>query len=186
MKVHCLSVRPPFSYLLCAGIKDVENRSWASDYRGRLFIHSSGPEDIDGLPDMSDLPLPIYNELYRLLGVEDQKEFEKRVAHSLYWALDAGGQLILNRDSIADGNRAEAEFVEMLMRRDREGLPAMLHGAIIGSVVLTDCVDGYFDSPWRDEEEFGWLISSPQLFEKPITGINGRLRIFDCDIPDGY
>ncbi len=186
MIVHCLSVRPPFSYLLCAGIKDIENRSWACDYRGRLYIHSSGPEDIDGLPDMSDLPLPIYNELYRLLGVDDRREFEKRVKYSLYWMLDSEGELALNPESISEGNKAEADFAEMLVKRDIQGLPTMLHGAIIGSVELADCIEGDYDSPWRDDEEFGWLVSRPRLFEKPITGINGRLRIFDCDIPEGY
>ncbi len=37
-----LSVQNPWSYLICRGLKDVENRSWPTDYRGRLYIHSSG------------------------------------------------------------------------------------------------------------------------------------------------
>jgi adenine-specific DNA-methyltransferase len=37
-----LSVQNPWSDLICRGLKDVENRSWPTDYRGRLYIHSSG------------------------------------------------------------------------------------------------------------------------------------------------
>lgn len=37
-----LSVQNPWSDLICRGIKDVENRSWPTDYRGKLYIHSSG------------------------------------------------------------------------------------------------------------------------------------------------
>ncbi len=37
-----LSVQNPWSELICLGLKDVENRSWPTDYRGRLYIHSSG------------------------------------------------------------------------------------------------------------------------------------------------
>lgn len=37
-----LSVQNPWSDLICRGLKDVENRSWSTDYRGRLYIHSSG------------------------------------------------------------------------------------------------------------------------------------------------
>jgi hypothetical protein len=46
MKV--LSVRPPWSTLIVAGIKPVENRSWSSLYRGKLLIHSSQKWDYSG------------------------------------------------------------------------------------------------------------------------------------------
>lgn len=36
-----LAVRQPWASLLCCGIKDIENRSWTTDYRGRLFIVAS-------------------------------------------------------------------------------------------------------------------------------------------------
>lgn len=36
-----LSVKQPWAYLICAGIKDVENRTWATKYRGRVYIHAS-------------------------------------------------------------------------------------------------------------------------------------------------
>ena len=40
-----LSVKQPFAYLLCAGIKDIENRTWKfpQKYIGeRVLIHASG------------------------------------------------------------------------------------------------------------------------------------------------
>lgn len=37
-----LSVQQPWASLICSGIKDVENRSWATNYRGKLLIHASG------------------------------------------------------------------------------------------------------------------------------------------------
>ena len=36
-----ISVKQPWSYLICSGIKDVENRSWKTNVRGRVLIHSS-------------------------------------------------------------------------------------------------------------------------------------------------
>ena len=33
-----ICVRQPFATLLCSGIKDIENRKYSTDYRGRLFI----------------------------------------------------------------------------------------------------------------------------------------------------
>lgn len=37
-----ISIKQPWAYLICAGIKDVENRTWATKYRGRVYIHASG------------------------------------------------------------------------------------------------------------------------------------------------
>lgn len=36
-----ISIKQPWAYLLCAGIKNVENRTWATKYRGRVYIHAS-------------------------------------------------------------------------------------------------------------------------------------------------
>lgn len=36
-----LAVKQPWASLICAGIKDVENRSWQTDYRGRIYIVAS-------------------------------------------------------------------------------------------------------------------------------------------------
>jgi hypothetical protein len=37
-----LSIAQPFAYLVCIGEKLVENRSWHTAHRGRLWIHASG------------------------------------------------------------------------------------------------------------------------------------------------
>ena len=39
MKV--LSVRQPYASLVICGVKDIENRSWSTTYRGELGIHAS-------------------------------------------------------------------------------------------------------------------------------------------------
>lgn len=39
MKV--LSVKQPWAWLICMGIKNVENRTWARKFRGRILIHAS-------------------------------------------------------------------------------------------------------------------------------------------------
>lgn len=43
MKV--LSVKQPWTYLVCAGIKPVENRSWKTKHRGRILLHASATSD---------------------------------------------------------------------------------------------------------------------------------------------
>lgn len=40
MIASILSVRQPWAWLICAGFKDVENRTWATKHRGELFVHA--------------------------------------------------------------------------------------------------------------------------------------------------
>lgn len=39
-KIPCLSIRQPYAWLIVQGIKPVENRSWATKFRGRVLIHA--------------------------------------------------------------------------------------------------------------------------------------------------
>ena len=48
--IKVLSVRQPWAWLICSGIKDVENRSWRTNYRGRLYIHAGKQFDWDAAP----------------------------------------------------------------------------------------------------------------------------------------
>ncbi len=40
LKVQALSVQQPFALLEVLGIKYIENRTWKTDYRGRIYIHA--------------------------------------------------------------------------------------------------------------------------------------------------
>ncbi len=39
--MKALSIRQPWAWLVAAGIKDIENRTWRTSYRGPLLIHAS-------------------------------------------------------------------------------------------------------------------------------------------------
>lgn len=49
MIINILSVKQPWAWLICAGYKDVENRSWTTNYRGPLYIHAGKSFDWDAL-----------------------------------------------------------------------------------------------------------------------------------------
>lgn len=42
MKIKVLTVKQPWASLIVHGIKDIENRTWRTNFRGRVLIHSSG------------------------------------------------------------------------------------------------------------------------------------------------
>ena len=37
----CISIKQPFANLICSGIKDIENRTWKTNFRGRVLVHAS-------------------------------------------------------------------------------------------------------------------------------------------------
>lgn len=39
--MKALTVKNPYAELICVGLKDVENRSWKTSFRGRVLIHSA-------------------------------------------------------------------------------------------------------------------------------------------------
>lgn len=45
--MKALSIKQPWASLIAHGIKPIENRSWKTNFRGRIYIHSSSK----GVPD---------------------------------------------------------------------------------------------------------------------------------------
>ena len=83
-----LSVSNPTSYLICTGMKTVENRSWTTNYRGRIYIHSSGEYDYSTLNDyeyprkFESLQEDFYDYIETLLDKE--QEYNKKIIANGY------------------------------------------------------------------------------------------------------
>lgn len=39
--MKALTIKQPFAHLIAADIKDIENRTWRTHFRGRIYIHAS-------------------------------------------------------------------------------------------------------------------------------------------------
>ena len=39
--MKCISIKQPWAWLIAAGYKDIENRTWKTKFRGECFIHAS-------------------------------------------------------------------------------------------------------------------------------------------------
>lgn len=40
-----ISVKQPWAELICLGVKDIENRTWRTKFRGRVYIHAPAKPD---------------------------------------------------------------------------------------------------------------------------------------------
>lgn len=51
-------------------------------------------------------------------------------------------------------------------------------GAIIGSVVIADCVQNH-PSVWAEKGCWNWVLKDAVLFDKPIEGVRGKLSFWE-------
>jgi len=47
--LKALSIEMPWAYLIACGIKDVEDRTWPTEFRGRIYIHAGKSFDKEAL-----------------------------------------------------------------------------------------------------------------------------------------
>ncbi len=183
MQVTCLSVPNPRSYLLCAGIAEVENRGFDTDYRGTLYIHSTGRYAYRGMPEMAEYPVPVIHEFNEVMShISDISE-----AGSYISIPDAGVRIVL-KDEDAQSERTVAEYSLLAdayasYRRD-PSRPFFHVKAIIGTVDLVDVVDDS-SSPWAQDGYRHWVLDNPVLFDEPITGVTtSRTGLWEYELPE--
>lgn len=151
--MNVISIKQPWSYLECAGIKDIENRTWKlpKKYIGkRVLIHASASTELD------------------------------KVALDKYLTAK---QIQYITENIPDYCQQR-----------------WMHGAIIGSVIFTDCVINH-PSIWAEKTEdyivgmnprlhegitgrkpiYNWVCKDPILFDKPILNVKGKLSFWDYE-----
>lgn len=131
-----LSIQQPWASLICAGIKDVENRTWkAATVPGRILIHASSKKVTNNFLDTIPLDWMIsmqQNQLY--------------------------------------GNLPEFDDMPL--------------SAIIGYATVTGFADTT-DSMWDGGEGIiKWQLDDMYLFDEPITGVKGKLYLFDYPIDE--
>ena len=173
MKHKVLTVKQPWAYLLCAGIKDIENRTWKlpEKYKGeRVLIHASRSTTKNGRHNYS-----MFTESQ--LDAIRQEKYERDLR-----------QLSLNVYScpkyLCIANSVSS------------------YSAIIGSVRFVDCVfdhpsiwaEKWVTKKWHngvlggtyDLQPYNWIVADPILFDKPILNVKGKLGFWDYDLPEEY
>lgn len=74
-KDKALSVRQPWAQLIISGMKGVENRSWKTPYRGRLYIHAGKSFDWSALEWLKENNMQDeYDLVIEYFGVEVQQK----------------------------------------------------------------------------------------------------------------
>jgi hypothetical protein len=69
--VKALSIRQPWAWLIVNGHKDIENREWRTNFRGRIYVHASKGMTQDEyaigyvIAEENSVKLPAFKDLQR-------------------------------------------------------------------------------------------------------------------------
>jgi hypothetical protein len=64
--MKALSIKQPWASLIAHGIKDIENRTWRTKFRGRIYIHASAPKkfNVQMSDEQTTLALPVLQSAF--------------------------------------------------------------------------------------------------------------------------
>lgn len=210
MEKLALSVANPTSYLICMGIKTVENRTWETDYRGRIYIHSSGEKEY---PSLVDYPYPVkfaermdefqgnMDSLFDAAGILDDDDFDiiskklKTTGRYDEYAeiLNFSNKIAMYQSELKKFYGYDLYIEEPSEEYEKKAVEAVKKRgcyhktfAIIGHVDLIDIVKDS-DSLWAEKGCYNWILRNPVLYKTPVINVKGKLRLFDVshiDMPD--
>lgn len=106
-----LTVKNPWALLIALGVKDIENRTWKTNYRGRIFIHASSKEAIGLFREL--LPKKYWDSLFG-----DQKDWLKKTSSETVSEIIGSVEIVdcvQNHESIwAENNKGVPEDGEII------------------------------------------------------------------------
>jgi len=161
MKHKVLSVKQPWAYLICSGIKDIENRTWKcpQKYIGeRVLIHAGAQWD------------GRHRNMAHLFTIKQ------------WGALSPSMQVVMAHGNLpTSAIIGSVRFVDCVVnhpsiwaeKTDLLGL-SEINYKIYSSVINVPPII------------HNWVLSNPILFDKPILNVKGRLSFWDYDLPEEY
>jgi hypothetical protein len=73
--MKAITIRQPWAQLIVSGAKDVENRTWSTNYRGLILIHSSAKLERSDVADACDLMECFIPKFSRRVFSEEAKTY---------------------------------------------------------------------------------------------------------------
>jgi predicted transcriptional regulator len=155
--MKAISIKQPWAYLICAGIKDIENRTWACPKRyigQRVLIHASGDRKLN----LTSLTREQYNYacdkiIWDSTTVKPCDMWNRSAIIGSVEIVDC----VINHPSIwADKNKVK-------WVGEKRSLYEEMHG---------------------EKLIYNWVLANPILFENPILNVKGRLGFWDYELTE--
>jgi hypothetical protein len=150
--MKALSIKQPWASLIAHGIKDIENRTWRTHFRGRIYIHASAPKkfNIQLTDEQTKLAVPVLETAFKgtmsfgaIIG--EVEIIDCVINHESIWAEKT--PIIYTKPLIKDSNlRGYKEALKMY----NENKPI-----------------------------YNWVLANPVLYDQPILNVKGKLSFWE-------
>lgn len=154
--MKALSIKQPWASLIALGIKDIENRTWKTNFRGRIYIHASA-KWVEN-PQVSDTYGFVYNDIQWSYITENY-------ALPLTALLDPKCPFDRLPISAIIG---EVDIVDCVIN----------HSSIWAEKSDPELWDNH-GNPIYDKPLYNWVLANAVLYDEPILNVKGKLSFWD-------
>jgi ASCH domain len=177
--MKALSIKQPWASLIAHGIKDIENRTWKTHFRGRIFIHASA-KWFDK-PKFDETHGNIYTDAQWLYIREHYRYYlesllnPKAINYRLKVSAIIGEVEII--DCVINHESIWAEKTEI---QKCNNCPSEIDGFDI-CCHYKGKKEGFV--PYIGKPIYNWVLANPILYDKPILNVKGKLSFWEFN-PD--
>ena len=180
--MKAITINNPFAWFAVFGVKDVENRSRPTNYRGPLLIHAN--KEVFNWPDYFWCPEAFQKEIERHCELSTPLEkLPAQIAGFMSMIKHAENHLGIDRMDYFDAESATMDmqgFEKSLILNSKERGNPFITNSIIGKVDLVDCVKGH-PSSWSADSGYQYVLENAEVFAEPIRDVKGWLGIWNFD-----
>lgn len=149
--MKALSIKQPWASLIAHGINDIENRTWKTNFRGRIYIHASGKwHSRSNSNDVRDLLT---------------SEQIKKIPHSLQADFIDRGIIVKDESIPLSAIIGEVDIVDCVIN----------HHSIWAEKTETSA--GY---PIK-HIIYNWVLENAVIYDEPILNVKGKLSLWDYE-----
>jgi hypothetical protein len=149
--MKALSVKNPWAMLIGAGIKPIENRTWKTDFRGRVLIHTSQKQ----VWTIGDGCIWIFT---KEMWLDIPKEFREKMRQDLIDKKWPNGCII-----------GEVDIVDCVLN----------HPSVWAEHTATKIKTIKGEKVQVEVPVYNWVLANPVFYDKPIENVKGALSLWE-------
>lgn len=155
--MKALSIKNPMGILIALGIKPIENRTFRTHFRGRIYIHVSAKYmDTDFLEEyINDARFLDMSRKLDSLGVKNEEE---RIAEFL-------------KRQPTSAIIGEVDIVDCVIN----------HESIWGDKTQIHQPNEIDSENYDYKQIYNWVLANPILYDKPILNVKGKLSFWEFE-----
>lgn len=191
MKHKVLTVKQPWAYLICSGIKPIENRSWKlpEKYNGERVLIHAGKSRMGSLFDcLTNEQLELVNDKLGY-NYDFEKTFIKGAIIGSVEIVDC----VLNHPSIW-AEKTMFDYGGICYKNKCEHFKRWSFGhgdcescELVGQSYVVDTIpDDCLFKKQMPKPTYNWVLANPILFDKPILNVKGKLGFWNYELPEEY